>query len=140
MAAIEYKIDSAGHLREPNLHDANLLSVECAQSDAIFKFELVNGGIVQIRFLDVDQMVCHDFRHGNIVLDVTVDHRKRLSGKELEMLFTPPLAAIDAHQVHLSKVKDRIERGEMMLVTIAPSYGCEAMIYCASVNFDLVES
>ncbi|WP_196159770.1 hypothetical protein [Reinekea sp. G2M2-21] len=138
MKTIKHQTNDDFQVIEPNLHDSNLFSVENDQGQAILKFRLVSGELVQAIFTNVKRLVCNDFREGNIVLDVTIEREVHVSDHGLEKLFIPPMAMFEKYNAYIQTVKESIESGKMMLVTINPSYGCDGMIYCENVCFQQI--
>jgi hypothetical protein len=131
----KHQINDAYQVVEPNLHDSNLVSVESDQGKAIFTFRLVSGELIQAVFTNVKNLVCNDYREGNIVLDMTIEKNVRVTGHGLDKLFIPPMAMFEKYDTYIHSVKESIKSGKMMLVTINPSYGCDGMIYCENVCF-----
>jgi hypothetical protein len=132
---IKHQINDAYQVVEPSLHDSSLVSVENNQGKAIFTFRLISGELVQAVFTNVKNLVCNDFREGNIVLDFTIEKNVLVTDHGLDKLFIPPAAMLEKYDAYIHSVKESIKSGKMMLVTINPSYGCDGMIYCENVIF-----
>lgn len=136
MKEMAYKINEAYQVIEPDLHDSNLLSIESDTDQAILKFRLVSGDLVQATLIGVDRLVCDNFREGNIVLDVTIE--SEAAGSVLDKLFIPPRIKNEKYEAFISTVRQKLKEGMMKIVSINPSYGCESIVYCKDVYFNRV--
>ena len=135
MNVINYQIGESYQVIEPNLHDSNLLSVEHDKNDTLIKFRSTSGELIQAVASNVNKLVINDFREGNIVLDVTIERMVKIPDYGLDKLFVLSKVKCEKQDAYIRTVKDKIESGEMMLVTINPSYGCNGMIYCENISF-----
>tara|TARA_B100000768_G_scaffold174692_1_gene185293 strand:- start:566 stop:982 length:417 start_codon:yes stop_codon:yes gene_type:complete len=135
MNVINYQIGESYQVIEPNLHDSNLISVEHDKNDTLIKFRSTSGELIQAVASNVKKLIINDFREGNIVLDVTIERMVKIPDYGLDKLLLLSKVKCEKQDAYIRTVKDKIESGEMMLVTINPSYGCNGMIYCEKISF-----
>jgi hypothetical protein len=111
------------------LHDAKMLSIELKDDHAVMiGFAAESGQSVKLYLERVDRMRSFDFREGNTVLEVTKTSGVAPSRDVLCRLFDEePTETPD----YLRKIIAKIEAGELTLVHIIPSYGCELLALCS---------
>lgn len=114
----------------PSFHDAQLSGIVLLpQKRCLAIITTVNNQTHRIVFRGVERLRADDFREGNIILDVTVQ-----SGKSVDkagVLFALSMEDERRHPAFFDSVIGRIERGELMLVQVNPSYGCMFACLCS---------
>jgi hypothetical protein len=137
---IPISIDDNGFLRSPNLHDGFLDGILLAgENRATVLLRTVAGQSFSMQIIGVEALVCNDFRQGNIIFDVQIVSRVVASEDTLGHLFVPPHpdAALEFHDEHkrfLGRQISRIKDGELKLVSIESSYGCNLKALCQDIT------
>ena len=120
------------------LHDARMLSIELKSDHVVaIGFSEENGEISHLLLERVERMRGFDLREGNIVLEVT-----NISGATPSVPVLRKLFDLSATEVpdYLPVTIAKIEAGELTLVHIVPSYGCELIALCGRANIVLRSS
>jgi hypothetical protein len=129
----EIVVSETGEVLHPPLHDARLQGVVLASDDRLLLFIdtidrkqrcLVLGGIERLR--------ADDFRNGNIILDVTVSSGASIAPNDIAYAYG--LSVSDA--LVLDKVVRRLIAEKMLVIRLNPSYGCELVCICQSIQVD----
>jgi hypothetical protein len=115
----------------PTLHDGRVTGIS-----------LLDGGTAHIQISDVhgkawkfvleglERLRCMEFREGNIILEASAIENETPSSELICALYGIPTGDTPAYAIE--KVR-AIERGDLVLFFISPSYGCELMALCRSV-------
>jgi hypothetical protein len=107
----------------PDLHDGTLNSISCVDGSLVVKCISVIEESYDIHFNNVTRLNATNFREGNIIFEITVHTRdvpvallKKVYGEERE-----------GEPVWLIDVRGEIAVGELSLLEISSSYGCELL-------------
>jgi hypothetical protein len=128
-------VNEHGELVYPNFHDAKLLLIENTENETHFEFELVSGDTIRMIFLGIKAMVCNSFWKQNIVLDITIDTKRKVNENSLNKVFIQGERGLNGK---MKKFQEHILQGSLSLVEINPSCGCHANILCTAVKFELL--
>ena len=137
--AMAFGLDDHGFLRDPNLHDGIVDGIHLVSDKAVVvSLRDAHRQTFSMQLVGVEALVCDDFRLGNIILDVQITSDVAPDKDTLGSLFVPPhpSAAEEFHDQHarfLDRHADRIKEGTLVLVSIAPSYGCKLVALCREV-------
>jgi len=126
-----------------SFHDGTLRSIGTEEKRAVLGLTTSDGKQFELRLDAVYSLQAEDFRQGNIISAVSI-----ISGKQpewvdlndrLERLYPSPheKAAKEHHDRHaefLRGVLARIEAGEAAMVIVEPSYGCDLVAVCGTVE------
>jgi hypothetical protein len=116
-----------------DFHDARLVSIELKGEGAVWLGVTDEGGQSwRIALENVDRLQATDFSEGNIILEVSNFRGVTPPLELLRRLFRVRQEA-DTPAYLLNRI-ERIERAELTLFYIAPSYGCEFIALCESVS------
>lgn len=125
-------ISDNGILTNPNVHDAQLIGLFTCESGSTIVFIIKsNGKNICLSLSGVEQFKCDNFRHGNIILDITIETGAAASIDDILLLFD-----IDnnMNNVFFEKILARFESRELTLVKLNPSYGCSFLCACKTVE------
>lgn len=132
--------DEASSLVDPSLHDAEFIGLLeigkhqnmllFAQPESTNRIALLLSGVVLLR--------ADNFCEGNIVLDVVVETGNQpnlLAMRDgLEKLHEFADIKVEQTRISVRSVIDKqiakVQAGEFLILTIAPSYGCELVALC----------
>ena len=130
----ELSLDENGVIRNPSLHDANVIGVITFESkQALVITKLVNGEIKILRLSDVVLLNIKEFKEGNIILDCTVE-----SGPNSGIKQAFEDLGIDNEndpKNYLQSLRERISNNELKIITINPSYGCTICALCKGIEY-----
>lgn len=118
-----------------NFHDSYLKKIELGENTTELLFELVTGKRVRLLLNEVERLLCNGFREGNIILEASIIGDLDRCDSLFSELFDKPAVDIEKHQVYLVSLKNRISKGELMLLHLTPSYGCELIALCRKIEF-----
>lgn len=133
---MSFVVDQNGLLTEPNLHDGFVDGIQLiGKNSAVVALRNVHGQTFSIQLMGLEALVCDEFRQGNIILDVQITSGKPPSKDALSSLYVAPhpSAAAEYHDKHARFIQaqtDRITQGDLVLVLIEPSYGCQLIALC----------
>lgn len=129
-------ISDNGILTSPNIHDAQLIGLfTCENGSTIVFIVKSNDKNICLSLSGVEQFKCDDFRHGNIVLDITIETGTTVRIDDILLLFD-----IERHRssIFLKKILERFESRDLILVKLNPSYGCSFL--CACKKIELIDN
>jgi hypothetical protein len=124
----------------PSFHDGYLTSIAVADKSATLGLQTSDGVAFELRLIGVEGLRADDFWAGNIILSFEVVKGSPPDwtdvDERLKHLFPPPHPSVTsdyhaAHEGRLAKAAERIAKGEVALVSIEPSYGCELVALCS---------
>lgn len=129
------RLDRDGIVRHPNVHDARLEAISVQKPQACLKIVDVDGKHLDLVLQGVERLYATDFREGNIIFDITIGGDiSALDRSELASLFGTNVEKLK--QAHfLEAIAPRLASGELLLVQLAPSYGCSLIALCGQVSF-----
>ena len=111
------------------LHDAKIVSLDLSTPKcAVIGFIEPTGTPLKLVLQELDRLRACDFRQGNIVLDVVITTRCAPRLETLRRLFD--LKEGEPTPEYLQSKASKVESGDLTLVHIEPSYGCELMALC----------
>ena len=123
------------NFRLEKLHDSELFLIETNKKYVKLGFRLSDGSIVFCYLHTIRHFLCDGMMHGNIILDLTIDEGECLSSNIRNRLFEPPKGDVIKFNKYVNSVEVRLKKGELKLVMINPSYGCEIIALCEEVEF-----
>jgi hypothetical protein len=115
----------------PVLHDGQITGIS-----------LIDGGTVHIQIRDVhgkawkfviegvERLRCTEFREGNIILEASTLTNETPPAELICALYGIPLQEVPAFAIEKIRA---IEKGDLALFVISPSYGCELTVLCKTV-------
>lgn len=124
----------------PHFHDGYVMGIRLQEKAATICLRQVDGSNFDVVLNDLEALQIEDFRQGNIISMVeVVTGRTPYEHTNFNKLFPPPhlSAASQYHESHAAFIERqvaRIEKGEVCLVIIVPSYGAELMAICREAN------
>jgi hypothetical protein len=130
----ELSLDENGVIRNPSLHDANVIGVITFESkQALVITKLINGEIKILRLSDVILLNINELKEGNIILDCTVESGP---SSDIEQAFEDlGMDNVDDPKNYLQSLRERISSNELKIVTINPSYGCTICVLCKKIEY-----
>ena len=121
------------------LHDSELISIEIQRDQhlLVLGFKLVNNEVRKLRFTNVVGFRVTDVIEQNIVSQVLMFPGYPFSTEQLthwikwanSLSDTEPLVTSEA----LERITGQLQRGELILFVVEPSWGAEVAIICGSV-------
>ena len=117
---------------EPRLHDGSVLGVACHDGQATVDVADALGNRHRLVLSGVERLRAHDFREGNIILDVIVRVCDSDDAAVLKRLFD--LGDTRADVAFLAQLLTRAEADQMLLVEVNPSYGCSLTALCRRIE------
>src|SRR5262249_53568780 len=138
-AVVTFSVDERGSLKSPNLHDGFVDGVVLeGEKRVAVSLRDVSGQVFSMRLIEVEALVCNEFRQGNIILDITIFSGIAPDDDALGSLFGSPHPSVarEHHEQHKRLLQDRsdkIRKGVLKLVSIEPSYGCSLTALCGEV-------
>jgi adenine C2-methylase RlmN of 23S rRNA A2503 and tRNA A37 len=129
----------------PSFHDGRLTSIAVAEKSATLGLLRSDGLAFELKLVGVEAFRADQFWEGNIIMHIEVvqgqsplwtNVRERLAD-----LFPPPhpdAASLshDAYMARLRRDEDRIAKGNAVLVSLEPSYGCDLVALCSEVTLE----
>ena len=113
------------------LHDSYLIGLSVdREKRAQVTFELAGGRRAILILEDVEHLLANDFREGNIVLDILIQNSADYDERYLDQLFGKEYLA--QNKAFKQSLGGKISCGELILVTVEPSYGCALIALCKS--------
>lgn len=113
-----------------NFHDWQLCSIKLGAGSATFGFRDPEGDEQQRLIAeDVAHLVCDDLREGNTVLSVDVG-MEYVTDQQLMRIIGVNTYVDRSDQV--TRLRSRLESGELQFVRILPSYGADVVILAKS--------
>lgn len=118
---------------DPDFHDGTVESLDVSGDDyAEIRLRTVSGIQYRANLHGLKYLRCDDFREGNIILDCSVFSNAMPPEGVLRRLFD--LNPQDDAE-HLRTVARSVSNGDLALLSISPSYGCELTALSESVEF-----
>lgn len=119
----------------PSYHDWYLASIESNYTDEVTLKVFFQDNARIVKFSGVVRCLFDNFREGNILSEMKVvdpDIPEERLIKETSLL---PLKYIynnkdELKKPHFKETVEKIRKGELLLVEISASYGCEGAILC----------
>ena len=124
----------------PNFHDGYLTGVRLRDKSATIYVQRVDGVNYEIGLVGLEALQAEDFRQGNIISAVEVIVGCTPSEYiEFDRVFPPPHPDTAkkyhrAHALFVQRQRGRIERGEISLLVINPSYGADLLATCLEIT------
>ena len=116
-----------------HFHDASLQSIDIRDGETVLRLRGVDESVHHIYLRAVKRLRGLDFREGNIVFEIEVTAGSMPSMKVLRRLFD---LEENEHPDFLEKFAKGIEKGDLTLVHLTPSYGCELIALCKSCTIE----
>ena len=133
MTPSKLTLDAAGTIKEPDLHDAQLLGLLNFDSKkTVLLIKLRSGEIRGLRLLEVEHLNARDFKEGNLILDGNIDSGH---GADCEQAFKDLEMADQIGSDFYLRTTERIGRHELKILTINPSYGCVLCAFCKEIEY-----
>ena len=123
----------------PTFHDGLLTGINVSKSDATLFITRVDDTRWRLDLVGVSQLRADDFRQGNIISHLEVISGTAPPREWLAELIGPPhpSAAREYHDKHrdsLDRMSRSVENGEVSLLVVTPSYGCDLLALCTGVR------
>jgi len=120
----------------PSFHDGHLNGIVLRPNQqCLLLLSDVTGAEYQFILDGVEHFRAENFRQGNIVLDLTVRDQ---NVDEEDLLFVLFLDRPPDSKKGIESNLSRIQSGELHLIQLAPSYGCELAILCRGYKLELI--
>lgn len=116
------------------VHDAQLLKIELKNNVVELLFKLVDETMFSVILDGVERMVCHSLKEGNTILSADVIDDVSKCSTFLNKIFELNKQEENENPAYLLKIKEKISSHELLLFHISPSYGCELIALCKSVE------
>ena len=125
------EIDDSGEITSLVVHDAKLIGLLLAQPKRLLIAIQVGSGETTCLVLNgVDRLRADDFRQGNIILSASVS-----SGSNVEKADVAYAHGLSENDVtFLESILPRIEREQLLVVRLDPSYGCALVCICSAIE------
>lgn len=120
---------------EPDLvHDSLLTGIQGAEGkDLLLFFTSEDGQDFTLRLQGVEQFLCNEFREGNIVFDIVIESKDRFDRNALRKLLE---LGKNRSSSALESYAERLSEGEIILLTVTCSYGCEILCVCRGFHLE----
>jgi hypothetical protein len=129
--------DDADTIIEPILHDSNLVKIDfCDKKNIKLSFKVVEGDVITMHLIGVEEFVCDEVRQGNIVLDLTISSGRNAPMEKLNRLFKKPKYEHEKHAFFLENIKQKIFNKELSILELNPSYGCKLIALVHSIGYE----
>lgn len=123
---------SNGNLDYPNLHDGNIIGVLNHDNNSVVIVADYNGKLHAINMIEVEMLKINNYCNGNIILSINIcsgnDFDATLWKDELDELYDINDVVSDVGkkrcEENIGLMIDKINRGEMFIISIFPSIGC----------------
>ena len=130
MERMELKLNKSGQLLEPNFHDGLVEAIDVSKGEsAELLLSTVEGDRYLLVLSEVRYLRCSEFREGNIIFDLSV-----FSGTVPPNDLLGALLGTDGEDIHSKRFSASVLKGDLTLVSITPSYGCELQALCSAVE------
>lgn len=118
------------NIHSVNFHDASFNGIQVEQGRAELLFQLSDGALVKVVLEGLKNLLCNDFREGNIVLEMFVSGGVNNFESLLEALFPTPAGMLDKHYKFMGLMREKLINGELIILHVSPSYGGELIALC----------
>lgn len=116
------------------VHDAQLLKIELNNNFVELLFKLVDETMFLVTLAGVERMLCNSLKEGNTILSADVIDDVSKCSIFLNKIFELNDQEKKENPAYLLKIKEKINSQEIVLFHISPSYGCELIALCKSVE------
>ncbi|MBU0456495.1 MAG: hypothetical protein KKA99_06960 [Gammaproteobacteria bacterium] len=117
-------------ISDPGFHDANLTKVELLPEETVsLLFVTLSSAVYEIILHGVKHLNCTSFKEGNTVFEIIAWSSKEYPLEELRNLLN---LQVGKSVTYLNDVAKKIEKGNLTLFIVNPSYGCELVCLCGS--------
>lgn len=116
------------------VHDAQLLKIELNNNFVELLFKLVDETMFLVTLAGVERMLCNSLKEGNTILSADVIDDVSKCSIFLNKIFELNDQEKKENPAYLLKIKEKINSQELVLFHISPSYGCELIALCKSVE------
>ena len=118
----------------PDLHDGTITGLRLIEPTSL-RVDVSDwrGNRYAITLTGLQRLKCLDFREGNIILDVDVYRGVLPPESALREVLNRRNNETSEHMKNLSR---SIEVGDMTLLNITPSYGCEVIAICSDIYIE----
>jgi hypothetical protein len=113
-----------------DFHDANFNGIMVEENKAELLFRLNTGIVVKLLLENLNRLLCNDFREGNIVLEMIMSSDISICEPLLDVLFPKPAGMLDQHYKFMEHTRNKLLKGELVILHIAPSYGGDLVALC----------
>ncbi|MES9976469.1 MAG: hypothetical protein ABW094_19580 [Candidatus Thiodiazotropha sp.] len=117
-----------------SFHDSQLTMIELGERKAILSFKLVDGACIGVKLLGLSRMLCNNLKEGNTVLEVSIVRESKYRESLLYKLFDLSDNEKISNPDYVRKIKKKLEDQELIILLVAPSYGCELIALCEEVQ------
>jgi hypothetical protein len=141
---MNFTVDDQGVLRSPNLHDGQVLGLHLPErASARVTLADANNQRFLLEMSAVQRLLCNGFAEGNIISELIITTRRaptlealrRLVG-ELHPNVGEPYRT--RHENWVSECEAKISNGQLSFVELVPSYGCELLALCESLQLSAI--
>jgi hypothetical protein len=128
----------------PTFHDGLLTGIHMEDGFATLSIRRVDGTRWLVQMEGVEHLLATEFRQGNIISNFEVIAGLAPSRAWLEELLPAPHQNVaqtyhDRHREVLDRLGERIAGGDLNLVVVSPSYGCDLLATCCRVSASELE-
>lgn len=133
-----------GLLANPSFHDGYVTGLMAEGGHVVIHLKRVNGERYLLELTEVRYLVANDFREGNIISHIEVISGSPPEASYMSALFADPHLSVQEpylsrHHAFVAKVADQIIAGEMTLIVVTPSYGCDLVALCKTAVLTAVD-
>ena len=140
MKTKKVELGSQNQITKPNLHDSNITKIEFLEDSVAFYFKLVTDQTCCIEFSGEVYLRCDNVLEGNIIFDVVVHPAGDACMEWVEDVNSFSFKEVGEQQkLHYETTLKKFQDGELKLVSINPSYGCEGIITCKNITYFICE-
>lgn len=138
-----FAIDSHGLLCDPSFHDGHILGVNLLDpSHARLHLRSADKQAYLLDLLGLERLRCDGFAERNTILSVALTcgaapHMPHLHWLLGEALGSEPYRT--RHEAWVAEIRQQITGGQLTLVAVEPSDGCEIVALCKSVRIDVAK-
>jgi hypothetical protein len=112
------------------LHDGRLVGLQFGlDKSALLVCRKADGEERKFSLLNVERLKADSVREGNIIFELTIYHGVNPPADAVKRLFD----ISDEGMPFVERAIERVRNGELVLVHLIPSYGCELIAICGNI-------
>ena len=123
----------------PDFHDGLLTSLTVAEGGATLTLSHPGGRDWTIELQGVRHLRADNFREGNIIAELEIITGIAPPRSQVEVLAERPHEGAaqtfhDEHRAYVDHLVEQVSAGQLMFLSLNPSYGCELLVVCENVR------
>ena len=134
------KIGPMGYLGDPDLHDGYLTGLELIEEHILqIRLRNVVGKRFTMELSGLHLLLANEIRQGNIILNIRIEHRRDPDPSLMRQLIGGLHPSVGEpyrtkHEDYFKRMADAVRNGDLTLVAVEASYGCDLVALCKSAS------